>query len=148
MLVHSLIKHSDFHCLVHGGAATACANAFHRGLRRSEMADGGLYILMLVFLFLLISCWLVTASLMAENTNVALAVIVADNASMCGFGSDVVLSVCSLVRCCSHQFVFAVLRCCFRALLHVVRSAAGPSQDILSMSTAFIYLMQTSLCRR
>ena len=30
-----------------------------------------------------------------------------------------------------------VLRCCFRALLHFVRSAARPSQDIVSMSTAF-----------
>ena len=41
-----------------------------------------------------------------------------------------------------------VLRCCFRALLHPVRSAARPSQDIVSMSTAFISLMQTSLYRR
>ena len=31
-----------------------------------------------------------------------------------------------------------VLRCCFRALLHFVRSAARLSQDIVSMSTAFI----------
>ena len=28
--------------------------------------------------------------------------------------------------------------CCFRALLHFVQSAARPSQDIVSMSTAFI----------
>ena len=35
---------------------------------------------------------------------------------------------------------FPVLRCCFRALLHFVRSAARPSQDIVSMSTAFISL--------
>ena len=31
---------------------------------------------------------------------------------------------------------------CFRALLHFVRSAARPSQDILSMSTTFISLTQ------
>ena len=37
-----------------------------------------------------------------------------------------------------------VLRCCFRALLHFVRSDARPSQDIVSMSTAFISLTQTS----
>ena len=38
-----------------------------------------------------------------------------------------------------------VFRCCFRALLHFVRSAARPFQDTVSMSTAFIYLTQTTL---
>ena len=33
---------------------------------------------------------------------------------------------------------FPVLRCCFRVLLQFVRSAAMPSQDIVSMSTAYI----------
>ena len=33
-----------------------------------------------------------------------------------------------------------VLRCCFRALLHFVRSAAWPSQEIVSISTAFMSL--------
>ena len=33
---------------------------------------------------------------------------------------------------------FTVLRCFFRVLLHFVRSAAMPSQDIVSMSTAYI----------
>ena len=33
---------------------------------------------------------------------------------------------------------FPVLRCCFRILLHFVRSAAMLSQDIVSMSTAYI----------
>ena len=32
-----------------------------------------------------------------------------------------------------------VLRCCLRALLHFMLSTARPSQDIVSMSTAFIY---------
>ena len=38
-----------------------------------------------------------------------------------------------------------VLRCCFRALIHFVRSAVTsvrPSHDIVSMSTAFIYLLR------
>ena len=38
-----------------------------------------------------------------------------------------------------------VLRCCFRALLHFVRSDARPSQDIVSMSTAFISLIRRHL---
>ena len=46
------------------------------------------------------------------------------------------------------SFSFPVLRCCFRALLRFVRSAARPFQDIVSMSTAFISLTQTSLYRR
>ncbi len=45
---------------------------------------------------------------MAEKTNVGVAVFVAGNINVCGFGSDgaaALLSACSLVRCCSHQFV-------------------------------------------
>ena len=82
----------------------------------------------------------VAASFMAEKPNVGVAIFVADNIYMCGFGSDgaaALLSACSLVRCGSRQFVSTVLRCCFRALLHFVRSAARPSQDIVSMSTAY-----------
>ena len=72
---------------------------------------------MYLFLFsiLLISRSVVAASFMAEKPNVGVAIFVADNTSMCGFGSDiatVLLSACSLVRCGSHQFL---LRCCFRA---------------------------------
>ena len=50
---------------------------------------------------------------MAENTDVGMAVFVADNTSMCGFGSDGVaalLSECSLVCCGSLSS--PVLRCC------------------------------------
>ena len=43
---------------------------------------------MFLFLFLLISCWVVAASLMAEKTNVCKGVFIADITSMCGFGSD------------------------------------------------------------
>ena len=49
---------------------------------------------------------------MAEKTNVGVAVFVAGNTYVCGFGSDgaaALLSACSLVRCCSHQFAFAGL---------------------------------------
>ena len=64
------------------------------------------------FFILLICCWVVTASLMAEKTNVGVAVFVADNTYVCGCGSDgaaALLSACSLVRCCSHQSVFPCL---------------------------------------
>ena len=40
------------------------------------------------FLILLICCWVVTPSLMAEKTNVGVAVFVADNTYVCGCGSD------------------------------------------------------------
>ena len=40
-----------------------------------------------------------------------------------------------------------LLRCCFRALLHFVRSAARPSQDIVSMSTAFIYFFTQNIVK-
>ena len=69
-----------------------------------------------LFLILLISGWVVAASLKAEKTNVGIAVVVADIASMCGFGSDgaaALLSACSLVRCCNHQFVFSCLEVLF-----------------------------------
>ena len=95
---------------------------------------------MFSFLIILISCWVVAASLMTEKTNAGVAVFVADTTSVCGLKSDgaaALLSACSLVRCCTHQFDFPVLRCCFRGLLHFVRSAARTSQDIVSMSTAF-----------
>ena len=53
---------------------------------------------------------------MAERTNVEMAVYFANNTSMCSFVSDgaaVLLSVCSLVRCCSHQFVFQCVEVLF-----------------------------------
>ena len=53
---------------------------------------------------------------MAEKTNVGMAVFNADITSMCGFVSDGVvalLSACSLVRCCSHRFVFPCLEVLF-----------------------------------
>ena len=61
------------------------------------------------FLILLISGWVVAASLMAEKTNVGMAVFIADTTSRCSFGLDGAaahLSACSFVRCCSQQFVF------------------------------------------
>ena len=65
-----------------------------------------------LFLILLISCWVVAGSLMAEKPNVGVAVFVADNSYMWCFGSDgsaAVLTACSVVRCGSHQFVFPCL---------------------------------------
>ena len=93
-------------------------------------------------------CWVVAASLMA---NMGAAVFVADNISMCGFGSDrtaALLSVHRLSAAAVISLSSPVLRCCFRALLHFVRSAARPSQDMVSMSKAFISLTQTYLYRR
>ena len=69
-------------------------------------------ILMFLFSILVISCCVVAASLIAEKTNVGVSVFIADITSMCDFGSDgaaALLSVCSFVRCCSHQFVFSCL---------------------------------------
>ena len=69
-----------------------------------------------MFLIVLISGWVVAASLMAEKTNVGMAVFIADITSMCGFGTDgaaVLLSACSFVRCCIHQFVFSCLEVLF-----------------------------------
>ena len=69
-----------------------------------------------LFLILLISPWVVAASFMAEKPNMGMAVVIADITSMCGFGSDGVaalLSACSFVRCCSHQFVFSCLEVLF-----------------------------------
>ena len=97
---------------------------------------------MFVFLFLLLSCWVVIipASLMAEKTNVGVVVFVADNASMCGFGSDGVaalLSVYSPVRCCSREFVFACFKVLFKITppLCAIRCKAfrGHSVDVVSL---------------
>ena len=69
-----------------------------------------------VFLILLISGWVVAASLKAEKTNVGMAGFGAGNTSVCGFGSDgaaALLSACSFVRCDSHQFAFSCLEVLF-----------------------------------
>ena len=72
---------------------------------------------MFLFLFLLISCLAVSASLVAEETKEGVAVFVAEITSWCGIGSGGVaalLSACLLVRCFSHQFVFPCLQMLFR----------------------------------
>ena len=74
-----------------------------------------------LFLILLISCSDVAASIVAEETNAGLTVFVAEITSS------------------------SVFRCCFTALLHFVPSATMHSQDIVSMSTAFISGMHTYL---
>ena len=54
------------------------------------------------FLILLISGWVVAASLMAEKTNVGMAVFIAHITSMCGFGlggAAALLSASSSGRC-------------------------------------------------
>ena len=62
------------------------------------------------------SGWVVAASRMVEKTNVGMAVFIADITYMSGFGSDgaaALLSACSFIRCCSHQFVFSCLEVLF-----------------------------------
>ena len=88
--------------------------------------------------------------LVAKETNLGVAVFIADITSMCGFGSDgaaylptYCVLVCPLLQ--PSVCLPPVLRCCFRALLHFVQPAAMPSQDIVSMSTAFTSRMQTIL---
>ena len=52
-----------------------------------------------LFLIVLISRWVVAASFMAEKPNEVVVIFVADNTSMCGFGSDgaaALLSMCVL----------------------------------------------------
>ena len=86
---------------------------------------------------------------MAEKTNVGVAVFVAGNINVCGFGSDgaaALLSACSLVRCCSHQFVFP----CLEVLLQdtpppcTIRYKALPGHsvdaDSLHISCADIFI--------
>ena len=88
---------------------------------------------------------------MAEKTNVGMTVFVAGNTYVCGFGSDVaaaLLSACSLLRCCSHQFVFP----CLEMLLHdtpppcTISCKALPGQsvddDSLHISCADIFISQ------
>ena len=67
---------------------------------------------MFLFLILLISCWVVAASLVAKEANAGVTVFAAENASMYGLKSDEIaalVSACSLVRCCSHQFILPCL---------------------------------------
>ena len=74
-------------------------------------------------LILLISCWVVAASLMAENTNVGMAVFIADITSMCGLGLDgagVLLSA-RLSAAAAISLSSPVLRCC--SLFYFVRWA-------------------------
>ena len=81
---------------------------------------------------------------MAEETNAGLTVFVADITSMWGSGSGgaaALLSACSFVRCCSQHLSYPVLRCCFRALLHFVRSATKPSQEIVDVDSLRISLL-------
>ena len=103
--------------------------------------DHGGYILMFLFL---ISRWVVAASLMAEKTNVGVAVFVADNTYVCGCGSDgatALLSVCSLVRCCSHQFVIPCLEVLLQgtppACMISCKALPGHSVDADSFHTSY-----------
>ena len=77
----------------------------------------------------------------ADETNAGVTAFVAEVTSMCGLRWDGIAVVNSL------DFILSssVFRCCFTALLHFVPSPTMHSQAIVSMLTAFIYGMRTSL---
>ena len=88
---------------------------------------------------------------MAEKINVGLAVFVAGSTYVCGFGSDgaaAIFSACSLVRCCSHQFVFPCLEVLFWSTppLCAISCKAIPGHsvdvDSLHISYADIFISQ------
>ena len=73
-----------------------------------------------------------------------MAVFIADITSMCGFGSDgaaALLSACSFVCCCSHQFLFPCLEVLFQSTppLHAISRKAllGHSVDVDSLHVAY-----------
>ena len=67
---------------------------------------------------------------MAENTNVG---VVTGRMELLPAFLRVRLSAAAVISLSS-----PVLRCCFRALLNFVRSAARPFQDVVTMSITFI----------
>ena len=103
------------------------------------------------FVILLISCWVVAASLMAEKTKLEWQSLL-QTSHLCVVSGwmDLLPSFlrARLSAAAAISLYSPVLRCCCRALLHFVRSDARPSRDIVSMSTAFISLTHTSLYRR
>ena len=81
---------------------------------------------------------------MAENTNVGMAVFIADITSMCGFGMDgaaVLLSACSFFRCCNHQFVFSCLEVLFFSIPPLCaicrKTLPGHSGDVDSLHISY-----------
>ena len=89
---------------------------------------------------------------MAEKTNVGVAGFVAVNTCVVSDRMELLPSLLrarlSAAAVIGLSSPVCLLRCCFRELLHFVRSTARPSQDIVSMSTAFMSLTQMSLYRR
>ena len=79
---------------------------------------------------------------MAEKTNVGMAVFIPDITSVVSGRVELLPSfLCARLSAAAAISLYSpVLRCYFRALLHFVRPAARPSQDIVSMSTAFMSL--------
>ena len=103
-----------------------------------------------VFNFLLISDWVVAASLMSEKTNVGRQYLL-QTSHLCVVSGRMELLPSFLRARLSAVAAISlsspVLRCCFRAL-HFVRSVARLSQDIVSMSKTLISITQTFLYRR
>ena len=93
-------------------------------------------------------CSIVAASLAAAETDVGETISAAKVAFVCGLWSVRVVELffAGPSSCFyTHQLLFPVLRCWFRVLLHIMRSAAKSSQVSVLMSSAFMSLLQTSL---
>ena len=90
------------------------------------------------------SCWALAASLVAEETmrewqsllQTSHLCVDSDRMDQLPSFQHARLSAAAVISLSS-----PVLRCNFRALRHFVRSAARPSQDTVSMSTAIITIM-------
>ena len=93
--------------------------------------------------------WLIVAvSLVAVETVVGEPISAAKVAFVCGLrsvGVVLLLYVGPFPTSAFISFSSPDLRCWFRVLLHLMRSAARSSQDSMLMSSAFMSLLQTSL---
>ena len=62
---------------------------------------------------------------------------------MCGFGSDgaaALLSACSFVCCCSHQFLFPCLEVFFQSIPPLCKALTGHSVNVYSLHVSYIYV--------
>ena len=116
----------------------------------SARDDHGCYILCF-FLIVLIACWVVAASLVAEQTNAGVALlqiphlyVVSDRMEMLFCFLCARLSAAAII-----SLSCLVSMCCYRALLHFVRSATRPSQDIgVDVDSLHISYADILYCRR
>ena len=80
---------------------------------------------MFLFLILVISCWVVAASLVAEKTNAGVAVFITDITSMCGLGSDGAAAILSQLN----ELVIMQCHCPTHAQAFLHASVIGHNQN-------------------